>query len=160
MASHWSSGGDFDWGGAAWRRPSAQPRTGRRRGLGDGGGLASMLAFCADRPAAMGTALRERVKVDLRCKVKMSYGRIRGRVVDLSRSGAFVTCSHSMKGLRPGAPLRLALARGWLGLATSWLDAVVVWQGEKQGKAGFAVRFQFQHNDGLDILGRYLKRAG
>ncbi len=57
-------------------------------------------------------------------------------------------------------PVRLQLEPGWMKLGRPWLDAVVVWRGQKAGRAGVGVRFARMDREQTEVLSGYLKNAG
>src|SRR5262249_53055122 len=100
---------------------------------------AEMLAFCADRPPAMGTAGSRRFSVGVDCRMRAASGRTDGHVVDLSRTGAFVTTSDPHR-LATVTEVDLNLKPRLLGLLGHWVHGEVVWRGRKFGRYGVGVR--------------------
>jgi len=119
---------------------------------------AEMVAFCADRPPAMGTARSERQEIVFRCKVKGSHGSREGLIVDLSRTGAFIA-TEKLRGIKSGSQLRVRLEPSVLGLGGTWLDAKVIWQGDKGAYTGLGVQFLGVNEKQARILNKYLRTA-
>jgi len=119
---------------------------------------AEMVALCADRPPAMGTARSERQEIEFRCKVKGSHGSREGVVVDLSRTGAFIA-TEGLRGIKSGSRLRVQLEPSMLGLGGTWLDAKVIWQGDKGDHTGLGVQFLGINEKQAKILNKYLRTA-
>lgn len=117
--------------------------------------VAQMLAFCANKPLRMGTAASPRFDVKVPCRIKLSHGTANGTIVDLSRTGAFV--SGRMPKVRPGDQLEVQMAPGLLGFGGTTLDARVVWKGSKDGRNGFAVRFAGETGCDSRIVAKYGK---
>ena len=116
---------------------------------------AEMVAVCADRPPAMGTANSWRVDLAVRCKVKGIRGSSKGVISDLSRTGAFI--ATEMPRLQPGSPLRVQLEPSVLGLVGAWLDAKVIWWGDKGGRPGLGIQFVGTKQNQTKALNKYLK---
>jgi hypothetical protein len=115
---------------------------------------AEMVAVCADRPPAMGTASSWRVELAVRCKVKGIRGSSKGVISDLSRTGAFIATEVSR--LQPGSPLRVQLEPSVLGLVGAWLDAKVIWWGDKGGRPGLGIQFVGTKQNQTKALNKYL----
>ncbi|MBI5544263.1 MAG: PilZ domain-containing protein [Deltaproteobacteria bacterium] len=147
-------------GMVTWRRVQA-------RGLGLEPGLgvefappekyraAQMLAFCAGRPLAAGTATERRIPAKLPCWVRVGPHRIAGFIRDLSSTGAFVS-SPGFARLSQGTELFIQLSTGWLGFGVRQLKARVVWSGQKNGRFGFGARFIEDSTRTKPVLRRYL----
>ena len=120
---------------------------------------AEMVAFCADRPPAMGTANSERFRIEVRCKVKGAQASCKGTIVDLSRTGAFVATPKITRGMQTGAHLRVHLDPGIFGLGGTWVDAKVIWQGDKDTQTGFGIQFVGLRENQTKALNNYLKGA-
>ena len=147
-------------GTVTWRRAQA-------RGLGLEPGLgvefassekfraAQMLAFCAGRPLAHGTACERRVAAKVPCLVRVGRHRVTGQIRDLSSSGAFVG-GASLARLPQGTELCIQLSKGWLGFGVRELKARVVWSGNKNGVLGFGARFMDDATRTRPILRKYL----
>jgi hypothetical protein len=101
---------------------------------------AEMVAFCAQRPLSMGTALRERLVIRKNCQLKVADEKISGELRDLSQTGAFVV-GHHFSRVKEGEPVWLKVSSGLLGLGGTWLEARVVWQGKKDEEPGVGLRF-------------------
>lgn len=119
---------------------------------------AEMIAFCAQRPESMGTALRERFPVRKRCKVVFSNRQLQGTMLDLSQSGAFIAGDGFAK-LEPGAVAKLKLGGGLFGMGGTWVEARVIWQGRKGSQAGCGVRFTGQEARQSSAIQRLLETA-
>jgi hypothetical protein len=118
---------------------------------------AEMIAFCADRPLNMGTAGSRRVRVSIPCRLKSASDSAEGKVRDLSRTGAFIALKgHSGS---PGSAIRLQLEPGVLGMGGGWLQARVVWRGERHGQEGVGVEV-CEDGGGTrsDLLHKYLDK--
>lgn len=101
---------------------------------------AEMIAFCAQRPLALGTALRERIPLRKSCQLKLGDQQISGELRDLSQTGAFVVGPRFGK-LKEGEPVWLKVENGLFGLGGTWLEARVIWQGPKGEERGVGLRF-------------------
>ena len=136
---------------------------------GEGGFLASfsgdhkrraaeMVAFCAQRPLAMGTALRERLVIRKNCQLKLADRKFSGELMDLSQTGAFVVGRHLGK-VKEGEPVWLRVPAGLLGLGGTWLEARVVWQGKKDEEPGLGLRFTGNESRQAAEIQRLMDRA-
>ncbi len=102
--------------------------------------VAEMVALCAGRAVADGTALDSRLQVDVSCLIDLSGQSVRAVMRDVSNSGAFIG-TPSPPGVRPDSELTVRfdpLFGRWGG---NPLAARVVWVGHKHGMSGFGVRF-------------------
>jgi hypothetical protein len=115
---------------------------------------AEMLAFCADRPPAMGTAGARRLPVGVSCRMKAATGKTEGHVMDLSRTGAFVTAPDPQR-LANVSEVELLLKPRLLGLLGHWVHGEVVWRGRKSGFYGVGVRFVGDHREVSEVLDTY-----
>ncbi|WP_224367044.1 PilZ domain-containing protein [Hyalangium versicolor] len=100
---------------------------------------AEMIAFCAQRPLSMGTALRERLSLRKGCQLKVANRQIAGELRDLSQTGAFVV--SRLGKVKEGEPVWLKVDGGLFGMGGTWLEARVVWQGKKGEEQGLGLRF-------------------
>lgn len=115
---------------------------------------AQMLAICAGRSAADGTALDPRHEVDVRCVVNLQGTRVRGALKDLSSTGAFVgTRGDAVPSSDTELTIQVEPLFGRWGGRT--LKARVVWVGMKRGVVGFGVRFLEASNLVRESLRRY-----
>jgi len=117
---------------------------------------AEMVALCADRSPAMGTARSERQEMQFECKVKGTHGSRNAVLVDLSRTGAFIA-TERLRGIHSGSRLRVQFGPSVLGLGGTWLDALVIWQGEKGVHTGLGVQFLGVNEKQAKILNKYLR---
>jgi hypothetical protein len=119
---------------------------------------AEMIAFCAQRPLSMGTALRERLALRKSCQLELANQQIAGELRDLSQTGAFVVGRRFGK-LKAGEPVRLKVASGLFGLGGTWLDARVIWQGMKGEEQGVGLRFTGNEARQASAIQRLLEGA-
>jgi hypothetical protein len=135
---------------------------------GEGGFLASfvgdhkrraaeMIAFCAQRPLSMGTASRERLAIRKSCQLKLADRQVSGELRDLSQTGAFVVC-HQLGKIKEGEPVWLKVA-GLFGMGGTWLEARVIWQGQKGEEQGLGLRFTGNEARQASAIQRLLARA-
>ncbi|HEX8699819.1 MAG TPA: PilZ domain-containing protein [Myxococcaceae bacterium] len=119
---------------------------------------AEMIAFCAQRPLSMGTALRERLVLRKSCQLKLSDRQISGELRDLSQTGAFVV-GRGLGKVKEGDPAWLKVEGGLFGLGGTWLEARVVWQGKKDEEPGLGLRFTGNEASQAATIQRLLDRA-
>jgi hypothetical protein len=136
---------------------------------GEGGFLASfsgdnkrraaeLVAFCAQRPLAMGTALRERLIIRKNCQLKVADQKLSGELRDLSQTGAFIVGRQFGK-VKEGEPVWMKVPSGLLGLGGTWLEARVVWQGKKDEEPGVGLRFTGNEARQASEIQRLLERG-
>lgn len=119
---------------------------------------AEMIAFCAQRPLSMGTALRERLALRKSCQLKLANQQFSGELRDLSQTGAFVV-SRQFGKLKAGEPVWLKVASGLFGMGGTWLEARVVWQGKKDEEPGVGLRFTGNEAKQASAIQRLLEGA-
>ncbi|MDY7231908.1 PilZ domain-containing protein [Hyalangium rubrum] len=119
---------------------------------------AEMIAFCARRPLSMGTASRERFPIRKSCQLKLPNRQVSGELRDLSQSGAFVV-GRDLGKLKEGETVWLKVENGLFGLGGVWLEARVVWQGEKGEERGLGMRFTGNEARQTSAIQRLLDRA-
>jgi hypothetical protein len=120
---------------------------------------AEVIAFCAQRPLSMGTALRERLAIRKSCQLKLGDRQLPGELRDLSQTGAFVVGSNLGK-IKAGEPVWLKVSGGLFGLGGPWLEARVVWQGKKGEEQGLGLRFTGNEARQAAAIQRLLERSG
>lgn len=118
-----------------------------------------MLALCADRPTALGTATCERHLIKRRCAFRSGLSRHKGELRDVSKTGAFIAAKQ-LKHIEPGAVVQLQLAPRFFGLFGGWVTARVIWRGEKNEEPGFGVRFDSGKVDQAELVKRLLESLG
>lgn len=102
----------------------------------------------------------ERRSASIPCSVRTGSGALRGRILDVSESGAFVAVSG---GAVPhaGAAIELRVRGGFLWLRSREIRAHLVWRGRKAGRQGFGAEFD---EDGrpavVELLGARVGPAG
>jgi hypothetical protein len=96
--------------------------------------FAHLLAFCSRNQEAP-----KRFLAEIPCQLVVGAGVVRGKIRDLSRTGAFISTGSSA--LKAGSKLVLSVKGGFLGLCRRAIEARVVWTGEKQGRRGFGAEF-------------------
>lgn len=116
--------------------------------------VAAMIAFCAGRPLESGTAGKNRYQVTIPCRVKAGNRVLTGQITDLSASGLFVATEK--RRLKASQELRVQLEPRWFGLKGDWVDAKVVWLGDKLGRPGFGARFLGATQEFLPVIKKYL----
>lgn len=116
---------------------------------------AQLVALCAGRPLAQGTAASKRHPSDIRCMVRVGTRRIRGRVADLSTGGVFVATERVQK-LPVGTEVTVQFEPGLLGFGGRRVVARVVWRGRKKGIPGVGVRFVEDGPQVQAVVRRYL----
>jgi Tfp pilus assembly protein PilZ len=119
---------------------------------------AEMIAFCAGRPSLMGTASRERLAIRKNCQLKLADGQVAGELRDLSQTGAFVVC-RKLASLKVGDPVCLKVDGGLFGMGGIWLEARLVWKGEKGEERGVGLRFTGNEARQASVIQRLLERA-
>lgn len=119
---------------------------------------AEMVALCAGRPAPMGTASRERLAIRKSCQLKVAEEQVDGELRDLSQTGAFVACRKLTK-LHVGEPVWLKVDGGLFGMGGTWVEARVVWKGEKGEERGAGLRFTGNEAKQATAIQRLLERA-
>ncbi|WP_224243900.1 PilZ domain-containing protein [Hyalangium gracile] len=119
---------------------------------------AEMIAFCAQRPLAMGTATRERIAIRKNCQIKLANRQLPGELRDLSQTGAFVVARQLGK-VKEGEPVWLKVVGGLFGLGGTWLEARVIWQGKKGEEQGLGLRFTGNEARQASAIQRLLDRA-
>jgi Tfp pilus assembly protein PilZ len=120
---------------------------------------AEMVALCAGRPTPMGTASRERLPIRKNCHLKVADEEVDGVLRDLSQTGAFVIC-HKLSKFTVGDPVWLKVEGGLFGLGGIWLEARLVWKGEKGEERGLGLRFTGNEARQASAIQRLLERAG
>ena len=120
---------------------------------------AELVAFCAQRPLSMGTASRERLAIRKSCQIKLGDRQVSAELRDLSQTGAFVV-GHQVGKVKEGEPVWLKVPGGLLGLGGTWLEARVVWQGQKGEEPGLGLRFTGNEAKQASAIQRLLDRAG
>lgn len=119
---------------------------------------AEMVAQCAGRPSPMGTASRERIPMRKSCQLKVGEEQVDGELRDLSQTGAFVAC-RKLTRLNEGEPVWLKVEAGLFGMGGTWLEARVVWKGEKGEERGVGLRFTGNEAKQATAIQRLLERA-
>ncbi len=119
---------------------------------------AEMVALCAGRPTPMGTASRERLPIRKNCHLKVADEQVDGELQDLSQTGAFVACRQLSK-LTVGEPVWLKVEGGLFGMGGTWLEARIVWKGEKGKDRGVGLRFTGNDPRQASAIQRLLERA-
>jgi hypothetical protein len=120
---------------------------------------AEMVALCAGRPSPMGTASRERLAIRKSCHLKVAEDdQVDGELRDLSQTGAFVACRRLTK-LNVGEPVWLKVDGGLFGMGGTWLEARVIWKGEKGEERGVGLRFTGNEARQATAIQRLLERA-
>lgn len=119
---------------------------------------AEMVALCAGRPSPMGTASRERIPIRKSCQLKVGEEVVDGELRDLSQTGAFVVC-RKLTRLNEGEPVWLKVEAGLFGMGGTWLEARVVWKGEKGEERGVGLRFTGNEAKQATAIQRLLERA-
>ncbi|MFL5346091.1 MAG: PilZ domain-containing protein [Hyalangium sp.] len=119
---------------------------------------AEMIAFCAQRPLSLGTALRERIPLRKSCQLKLANHQVSGELRDLSQTGAFVVGAKLGK-LKEGEPVWLKVEHGLFGLGGTWLEARVIWQGPKGEEHGVGLRFTGNEASQASAIQRLLESA-
>ncbi len=117
-----------------------------------------MIAFCAQRPLAMGTALRERLTIRKSCQLKLADRQLSAELRDLSQTGAFVV-GRGLGKVKEGDPVWLKVEGGLFGLGGTWIEARVVWQGKKDEEPGLGLRFTGNEASQSSAIQRLLDRA-
>jgi PilZ domain len=120
---------------------------------------AEMFAFCAQRPRSMGTASRERLVIRKNCQLKVGSQQISGELRDLSQTGAFIA-GRQLGKLKEGDPVWLKVPGGLFGLGGTWIEARVVWQGQKGEEPGVGLRFTGNEAKQASAIQRLLDGAG
>jgi hypothetical protein len=118
---------------------------------------AEMVAFCAQRPPSMGTSSRERLAIRKSCQLKLADRQVPGELRDLSQTGAFVV-GHQLGKIKEGEPVWLKVA-GLFGMGGTWLEARVIWQGQKGEEQGLGLRFTGNEARQASAIQRLLARA-
>jgi hypothetical protein len=119
---------------------------------------AEMIALCAGRPRPMGTASRERLPIRKNCQLKVADEQVDGELQDLSQTGAFVAC-RQLSRLKVGEPVSLKVEGGLFGLGGLWLEARIVWKGDKGEERGVGLRFTGNDPRQAAAIQRLLERA-
>lgn len=119
---------------------------------------AEMFAFCAQRPRSMGTATRERHVIRKSCQLKVGERQVSGELRDLSQTGAFFVGRQIGK-LKEGDSVWLKVPGGLFGLGGTWIEARVVWQGQKGEEPGVGLRFTGNEAKQASAIQRILERA-
>jgi hypothetical protein len=119
---------------------------------------AEMVARCAGRPSPMGTASRERLAIRKSCQLKVEDDQVDGELRDLSQTGAFVACRKLTK-LTVGEPVWLKMDGGLFSMGGTWLEARVIWKGEKGEERGVGLRFTGNEARQATAIQRLLERA-
>ncbi len=119
---------------------------------------AEMIAFCARRPRSMGTSSRERLALRKSCQLKLANRQVSGELRDLSATGAFVVGRQFGK-IKEGEPVWLKVTGGLFGMGGTWLEARVIWQGEKGEERGLGLRFTGNEARQASAIQRLLDRA-
>jgi hypothetical protein len=154
----------FDLSGqVTWRRPLSrgmklEPGLGISFNPQEKWAVAQMLAFCAGRPLRAGTAVDQRVKTSIKCKVAVGRKQVDATVRDLSASGAFVT-SKRLSDLPAGTTVTVRLEPGWFGFGGHSLPAKIIWSGPQKGVHGFGARFVGEKSEVRPVLKKYLGPA-
>jgi len=120
---------------------------------------AEMIAQCAGRPKAQGTASNARYEADIRCAVRSDGRRIHGRISDVSAGGVFVATAKAPE-LRVGADVEVQFEPGLFGVGGQRIRARVVWRGYKRGRIGLGVRFTDRGARVSQVVRRYLPAPG
>jgi len=120
---------------------------------------AEMVALCAGRPTPMGTASRERLAIRKNCQLKVEDELVEGELRDLSQTGAFVVCGALSK-FKVGELVSLKVEGGLFGMGGIWLEARIVWKGEKGEARGVGLRFTGNDAREAAAIQRLLERAG
>lgn len=101
---------------------------------------AAFIAFCAGRPASVGTAGAPRTPIVERCIVRSPRVAFRARLRDISSTGAFVAAKLP-GAIKEGVDLLLQVKPLFGGFGGRRVRARVMWLGEKYGEQGFGARF-------------------
>lgn len=101
---------------------------------------AAFIAFCAGRPASLGTAGTPRTQVASRCIVRSPRGAFRGHLRDVSATGAFVA-ARLPGAIKEGVEILLQVKPIFGAFGGRQVRARVMWLGEKYGEKGFGARF-------------------
>jgi hypothetical protein len=99
-----------------------------------------------------------RFSTSIPCAVHTRTSSLRGRILDLSMSGAFVSLGEHARELEPGAEIELRVRGGFLRLLRRDIRAQLVWAGAKFGSPGFGAEFVDGARVGLHLVKERVRR--